>query len=82
MEVNDELFQEFIKKLEKLGIKRVPIDENTFHLNDQGKIIDCIFVPNTWEIVKSGLINKEEENIIGISDHESIYADVRIKERF
>lgn len=71
-------FDNFINKLENIGLKRVQINEYTFIAKDNTKkIIDHIFIPKSWIIEKAGLI--EDKNIDSITDHKGIYTDVRVR---
>ena len=79
MELGREIhFNNFVEKIEKLGLKRVPINENTFvGKNNAKKTLDHIFIPKTWIIEKTGLI--EDENLNSITDHNGVYVDIKIK---
>lgn len=79
MEVGiDKQFDEFINKLEKIGMKRVPVDNKTNATKFPNKTaIDHIFIPNSWIIENSGLI--QDENLKAITDHKGVYADIKIR---
>ena len=71
-------FDNFINKLEKIGLKRVAMNETTFVGKDNTKkTIDHIFVPESWIIEKTGLI--EDETLDSVTDHKGLYADVRVR---
>lgn len=71
-------FDNFINKLENIGLKRVQINEYTFIAKDNTKkIIDHIFIPKSWIIEKAGLI--EDKNLDSVTDHKGIYTDVKVR---
>lgn len=69
MEIGDINFDRFKEELNKLGLKRVEMNEKTF--SDQ-KTIDHIFIPENYEVINSGV--KEIENV---TDHKEVYAEVK-----
>ena len=74
----DTHFDDFISKLENIGLKRVPMNESTYiGKDDTRKTIDHIFIPKSWVIEKTGLI--EDKNLDSVTDHKGIYADVRVR---
>lgn len=79
MEISKDVhFANFIKDLEKIGLKRVPMNEPTFVSKDNvKKTIDHIFIPNSWIVEKTGLI--EDESLNSVTDHKGVYADVKVK---
>lgn len=70
--IKDEHFNSFIKDLDTLGLKRVPINDR---LNETA--INHIFIPKNWIIERSGLI--DDSNLSTLTDNKGIYADIRIK---
>lgn len=79
MELNvDSHFDEFINELDKLGLKRVEINNKTNAEKFVNKTaIDHIFIPKKWIIEKAGII--DDENLKSVTDHKGIYADVKIR---
>ncbi|MBR3523472.1 MAG: endonuclease/exonuclease/phosphatase family protein [Bacilli bacterium] len=74
LELGDEKFDSFINDV-KDDLKHVDIDRKTWHgKNGDETSVDHIFVPPSWEVISSGVIDAK-----GASDHDAIYADVRIK---
>lgn len=73
MQDSDKDFKEFIRELEKYNMKKVDIRENTWNGKNGGKIIDHIFVPNTWDIIDFGILNNRD-----MSDHNPIFVEVSI----
>ena len=79
MELNvDSHFDEFINELDKLGLKRVEINNKTNAEKFVNKTsIDHIFIPKKWIIEKAGII--DDESLKSVTDHKGIYADVKIR---
>lgn len=73
MEPNEEHFKEFIDSIGSL-LKRVPIDDYTWYGDDSKKIVDHIFVPNSWDVREAGVINNGD--IVNTSSHRLVYAKV------
>ena len=74
----DPHFDDFINKLENIGIKRVPMNEPTFISKDNTKkTIDHIFIPKEWAIQKTGLI--EDKLLDSVTDHKGVYVDIKVK---
>jgi len=77
LQEKDEIFQKFIKDLEKLNLKKVIIEEKTWTGKDgKQKQIDHIFIPNSWKILEKGILDNKE-----ISDHNPIFVKVEINEK-
>ena len=73
MELKDEHFNEFMDSIASL-VKRVPIDDYTWYGDDSKKIVDHIFVPNSWNVIEAGVIN--DGDIVNTSSHRLVYAKV------
>lgn len=74
----DEHFDEFVEELDKLGLKRVEVNNKTNAEKFSNKTaIDHMFIPKQWVVEKAGLI--EDENIESVTDHKGVYADVKIR---
>lgn len=61
---NKEIFNDFVDKLNKLGIIRIPLDEKTLKQSMYNRAIDHIFVSKEFKIV-----DKEVIKTLDISDH-------------
>ena len=69
---DEELFIDFIKKLESMGIKRVPVNDKTNASKyRQTSAIDHIFISNEFNIIDYGVYN-----IDNITDHKAVYANI------
>lgn len=78
MEIDNPLFDDFINKLDKLGLKRIEENRKTNADKFPNKsAIDHMFIPNKWIVEEYGLIEGDE--ISEITDHKGIYANVKIK---
>ncbi len=79
MEVGiDSNFDEFIEELNKLGLKRVDVNDKTNDSESSNQTaIDHIFIPSAWDIEDAGLINDDE--LSKITDHKGVYAKVKVK---
>lgn len=74
LEVGNPIFDEFITKLENIGIKRVPINDKTNAKKYRQKTaIDHIFISDKFKINSYGKIN--DENLKEVTDHHPIYVD-------
>lgn len=72
LELDEQLFIDFIKDLEKIGLYRVPISEKTNSERYRSKsAIDHIFLSKEFKILDYGLSNLDE-----ITDHKPVYVDV------
>ncbi len=79
LEVDDEIFANFIDKLKKIGIERVPINDKTNAKKYRNKsAIDHIFLSNSFNIINYGIV--DDDNIKEITDHLAIYVEVVEKE--
>ena len=78
MEVEvDTIFDDFIKLLAQLGLKRVEVNDKTNADKFPNKTaIDHIFIPNNWQVKNAGLINDDSLNTV--TDHKGVYADVKV----
>lgn len=63
-------FSEFINKLDKIGIKRLPADKPTCKMINAGPL-DHIFFPKEWEIREFDYVE------LGISDHLLVWVKVK-----
>ena len=61
---NKEIFNDFVDKLDKLGIIRIPLDEKTLKQSMYNRAIDHIFISKEFKI-----IDKEVIKTLDISDH-------------
>ena len=79
MEVGtDSHFDEFIHALDKLGLKRVEVNDKTnADKFDNKTAIDHIFIPKNWEIQNAGLI--DDDMLDKVTDHKGVYTDVKVK---
>lgn len=74
--IDDDIFSDFINKLNKIGIKRVPVNDKTNALKYRQKsAIDHIFIPNDFSIIECGITD-----IDYITDHKAVFAFVDTKE--
>ncbi len=76
LHINDQIFREFIDKLETLDIIRVPVNDktNSNHYRDT-TAIDHIFIPRKWQMLDCGLLT---DDLSSITDHKAIYVEVEI----
>jgi len=70
---NNPIFNDFVDNLEKLGIKRVPVNEKTLKQSKYKRAIDHIFISNNFELKKLEVIKELE-----ISDHYPVLIDIEI----
>ena len=70
MTLHNKNFLEFIKKLEKLNLKRVEANANSCNKVDKGPI-DHIFIPKNWQILEI------KQNNLNISDHNIIVVKIK-----
>lgn len=81
LEIGNPIFDEFISKLEKLGIKRVPINDKTNALKYRNKTaIDHIFISDIFKINSYGVIN--DDNLKEVTDHHPIYVDFEKEDNY
>ena len=76
--IEDKNFQEFIKNLNKKGLKKLEIPGKTFKKAKNNLAIDHIFIPKDWQVKEIKIIN--EEYLKGYSDHYPVVADILIPE--
>ena len=72
LNINDTIFNSFIKSLEKLNMRRVDIKEKTFKEEKDNHSIDHIFVDNGFKIIK-----KEVIKTLDISDHYPVIIEIK-----
>lgn len=78
LDVDDEIFNDFVFALGKLGMMRVDISESTWNYRGKNKkTLDHIFVPKTWKVLNCGVIKDDMMN--DISDHRMIFAECEVK---
>lgn len=78
MEKDYPLFKEFIEELDKLGMKRVCVDEKTnLAQHPQKTAVDHIFIPKEWNILDQGIIN--DENLSNVTENKGVYVKVNTK---
>ena len=70
--VADYYFKDFINRLDKIGYKRVEINEQTHKSLELG--IDHIFIPKHWKVKSINVINLENK----ISDHKPVIVTVSL----
>ena len=70
--VADYYFKDFINRLDKIGYKRVEINEQTHKSLELG--IDHIFIPKHWKVKSINVINMENK----ISDHRPVIVTVSL----
>ena len=73
LKTNNSVFNDFVSDLEKIGLKRIPIDEKTLKLSRYSREIDHIFISNSFE-VKSKEVIKD----LDISDHYPVIVELDI----
>lgn len=64
LKTNKDIFNDFVAKLKKLGIIRIPLDEKTLKQSMYNRAIDHIFISKEFDIV-----DKEVIKTLDISDH-------------
>ena len=73
LDLDDDIFTEFINKLNNVGISRVPMNDKTnAEKYRQTSAIDHIFIPSSWTIVDFGIV----EGLEDVTDHKAVYVDV------
>lgn len=72
---NNSIFNKFVEDLEKLGIKRVPINEKTLKQSKYKRAIDHIFISDKFELKEVDVIKELE-----ISDHYPVLIKIDHKE--
>lgn len=76
LDLDDELFIDFINKLDSIGIKRVPMNEKTNASKySEESAIDHIFVSNDFKILDYGIY----DDLTSITDHKAIYVDIELE---
>ena len=76
LDLGDELFINFINKLESIGIKRVPMNEKTNASKySEESAIDHVFVSNEFKILDYGTY----DDLTNITDHKAIYVDIELE---
>jgi len=76
--IEDKNFQEFIKNMNKIGLKRIDISGKTFKKAKNDLAIDHIFIPKDWQVKEIKII--DESFLKGYSDHYPVIADILISE--
>ena len=77
MQISDEKFLNFARKLEEHQIVRVDINDSTWHKNNnEFKTLDHIFIPNYWDIKDAKVASSK-----GISDHDLIYVNALVRKK-
>ena len=72
LKTNKEIFKEFIKELELLGIKHININEKTFKPSRYHRAIDHIFISEEFKLVSKKLITDIET-----SDHYPVLIKIK-----
>ena len=71
-------FDEFMIALDKLGLQRVEVNDKTNAEKFNNKTaIDHIFVPKSWTVENSGLI--EDKELDTVTDHKGVFAEVKVR---
>lgn len=71
-------FDDFIEAIDKLGLKRVEVNDKTNASKFNNKTaIDHIFIPKNWEIENAGLIN--DDTLDTVTDHKGVYANIKVR---
>lgn len=63
MDINSDVFQSFVERLERIGLRRVPIDTKTLQFSKKKRVVDHIFVPRDWKVLECNTVSNS------ISDH-------------
>lgn len=75
LDLEEDMFNDFISRLDSIGIKRVPMNKKTnSDRHYEESAIDHIFIPNSWKIIDYGYI----DGLDNITDHKAVYVDVEI----
>lgn len=74
LKTNNNIFSEFVTKLEEIDIKRIPLDEKTYKPSKYKREIDHMFISKEFR-----LKNKEVVKDLIISDHYPVLIDVTFK---
>ena len=74
LKANNNIFIEFVTKLEEIDIKRIPLDEKTYKPSKYKKEIDHIFISKEFK-----LKTKEVVKDLVISDHYPVLINVTFK---
>ncbi len=74
MTIHNLLLKQFIKDLETLHMKRIPINEKTFKKHTKNRSIDHIFIPEQWNIASYQVI--KDKKFDHFSDHYLVLAEV------
>jgi len=69
---NKEIFNNFVKELEKLNISRVELNDKTLKASKYHRAIDHIFLSNDFKVIKKEIIKDLE-----ISDHYPLLIEVK-----
>lgn len=74
MEINKEIFNNFIEELKFLGLIRVEVNDKTNDTKYKTKTaIDHIFIPSTWKIIDKGI-----KVIDDVTDHKEVFVEVEM----
>ncbi len=71
LKVSNEIFQNFIKELEQLGIYHVEFNEKTWKNARSNKAIDHIFLDKRYKVIK-----KEVVKTLNMSDHYPVMVEI------
>lgn len=77
--LKNRLFQNFVKKLEKIGMYRIDYDQRTFRKSKKDLAIDHIFLPKMFEAKTWGII--DQKGMETYSDHYPLYVEIETKEK-
>lgn len=72
--IKNNTFKLFISELEKLGLKRIEINEKTFKNSKNNNAIDHIFIPSDWQVTEYKIIN--DDYLEGYSDHYPVLVSI------
>lgn len=70
LSITDDIFNNFVLKLDNIGIKRVSINDRTWN---RKKTLDHIFIPNDWDILRYSVM--DDKSMEDISDHRMILVE-------
>ena len=69
---NKEIFNNFVKKLEKLNIYRVELNDKTLKISKYHRAIDHIFLSKDFKVIKKEIVKD-----LGTSDHYPLLIEIK-----
>lgn len=77
LDLNDNLFKDFVFYLEGINIKRIPVDTKTSSSEDGKTLaIDHIFVSNSFKVYDYGIMDNQV--LKNITDHLGVYVNLKV----